>query len=719
MADLLTLKSSTTMTPEEKLLKRLKDRYDYGLRKWEDARNEAKKDRRYAAGDPWDPKEKQSRKDEGRPAIVLDELNQYINQLVNNVRMNKRGITIAPRYANPQAEKEAEVRQGIVRDVEYASNAQAAYITALEGAGVGSMGFFRLTTEYENPKSFDQRMRIKQIENPDSVVMDPDYTEPDACDINWCFVVSNIPKDEYKRKYPKAKIQDFTSEMMADAPQWIKDQEITVAEYWEVEKKERRLMMLQDPGTGATAPVHEDELPDGLSYKQLKKGGFILKERMAEGREVIQYITNGLEILETNPWAGQWIPIIAVLGRTMWIDYGKGAQRVILSLIRLARDPYMLYCFLRSNEMEEAGMTPKTPFIGYTGQFAGHEGDWQDVLKQPKAYLEANAKTEATGEAVLPLPQRQPFVPNFGAYEIACEAIRRSIQAAIGVSPLPTSAQRKNEKSGVALEHITEQENIGSFHLVDNLDRAMEFAGRQMDDMMDTIYDAKRTVGTRAMDDKYKPVQLNDPDDPDSVTITSGRPHQVSVSVGPSDSSQRQEAQEFAELLAKIPGVFPQIADLIVRLKQLGPIGEQIAERLTPPQYAGKDGKPLPPQAVAAIQQLQQESKAINEYAKALEANIKKLEFEKAAREVDNTHKDKQVALQEDTKLVIAELKAQADTAQTMMSNELQRIMQMMQLVHESVQNQASLAQAQQAATLAAQTKIATAAQPAPAAAQP
>jgi Phage P22-like portal protein len=713
----LSVISNTTLTPKERKLKKLKDRYDYGLRRWQDTREDSKKDRRYLAGDPWDPKEKQARKDEGRPAMVLDELNQWLNKLTNNVRMNKRGIAVSPRYDNDKANKEAEVRQGIIRDIEYVSNAQAAYITALEGAGGSSMGFFRITTEYE-PKSFNQRLRIKQIDNPDSVVMDPDYSEADASDMCWCYVVSQMTKEDFRAEYPKAQIHDFTSEMMADAPQWIREDDVTVAEYWEVVKTKRTLLMLHEPDTGVTASVYEDELPEGITYKALKAGGHILKEREEEDRQVMQTITNGIEILKETPWAGQWIPIVPVLGKTMWVDFGKGAQRVILSLIRLARDPYMLYCYLRSNEMEEAGMTPKTPFIAYTGQFAGKEADWQDVNKQPKAYLEANAKTEATGDAVLPLPERQPFQPNFQSYEIAAEAMRRAIQAAVGVNALPTAAQRQNEKSGVALERISQQEDLGSFHFIDNLDRALEFAGRQLDDLMDHIYDTKRTVGTRAMDDKYKPITLNDPDDPESVTITSGLPHQVAITVGPSDNSQREAAGDFAELLAKIPGVFPRIADLIVRLKQLGPIGEQIADRLTPPEFAAKDGKPLPPQAIAIINKLQQSSQALNVYAQQLEGKIKQLEFEKSARVTDNQSKERQTALQEETKLTIAELKVQADAAQSMMKGELDQIQQMLQLVHERLQQNEKLASDMQAAQLAAQASQQPPAEPA-AAAQP
>jgi hypothetical protein len=42
----------------------------------------------------------------------------------------------------------------------------------------------------------------------------------------------------------------------------------------------------------------------------------------------------------------------------------------------------------------------------------------------------------------LPLPRRQAFTPNFQEYEIAKDSCRLAIQAAMGISPLPTAAQR-------------------------------------------------------------------------------------------------------------------------------------------------------------------------------------------------------------------------------------------------------------------------------------
>ena len=48
-------------TKDEALLRRIKERYRYGMQKWQRNRDEGKLNMRYLAGDPWTDKEKQAR----------------------------------------------------------------------------------------------------------------------------------------------------------------------------------------------------------------------------------------------------------------------------------------------------------------------------------------------------------------------------------------------------------------------------------------------------------------------------------------------------------------------------------------------------------------------------------------------------------------------------------------------------------------------------------
>src|SRR5215472_8298194 len=99
---------------------------------WHDIREEGRTDMRHVAGDPWDPKDRRDRKSANRPCLTLDELGQYVNQLINDIRQNKRAAKLAPKTENASTQT-ANFRQDLIRQIEYESNAQSqAYIPMFE-----------------------------------------------------------------------------------------------------------------------------------------------------------------------------------------------------------------------------------------------------------------------------------------------------------------------------------------------------------------------------------------------------------------------------------------------------------------------------------------------------------------------------------------------------------------------------------------------------------
>lgn len=647
----------------EKLLQEIRDNFDYYKESWKDIRGEAKTDMRYVSGDPWDPAERAKREDPNsrRPCLTFDELTQYVNQLINQVRQNPIAVKVSPK-GNGATDKTAEMRQGIIRGIEYKSKAQAAYINAFESAAQRSYGFFAISTDYISEKSFDQEIKVRRIPNADSVLIDPDCKEADCSDMEGAFILDNIKQDSFESKYPNAEVKSFTPEMASELPDWIDDKNktIQVAEYWKVKKKFRTLMQLD-----AETTAYLDEYPDAKLEKNtltMPDGGTIeiLNSRKCEERSVCQYITNGVEILEENEWAGKWIPIVAVLGKELWVDKGSGTKRVLLSLIRMARDPFMMYCWLRSNEAEEGSMTPKTPFICYEGQLEGHEDEWGRVMKEPLAFLQVKAVPDnSPNGGVLPLPERQPFQPNFAAYEVVCEATRRAIQAAMGISPLPTAAQRQNEKSGIALKRINEQEQIGSFHFIDNYKRSIEHAGRIYDDLIPKIYDTARDVHIRKPDESQETLRINEQHEKNGEQVhydTSLGEHEVTISTGPSYDSQREAVADFAETLASTP-LFPRIADLIIRLRNLGPLGDEMADRVTPPEFA-KDGNPA-----AKLQQATEQYQMAQKMIAELQKELQDAKIKEQGKVIDNQYKMELEKLKIEAQVTIAEITTKSQEA--------------------------------------------------------
>src|SRR5579871_346339 len=139
----MAIKATEEITTDP-LIKEIRDRYAYALAQWKEIREEAETDMRYVSGKPWSNADLKEREDTGRPAMTADEISQYTNQAINNFRQNQIGIKVNP-AGRGATDQTAEAYQGMIRGIEYDSNAQrSAYTPAYENALQRSYGFFEI-----------------------------------------------------------------------------------------------------------------------------------------------------------------------------------------------------------------------------------------------------------------------------------------------------------------------------------------------------------------------------------------------------------------------------------------------------------------------------------------------------------------------------------------------------------------------------------------------
>lgn len=605
---------------DEDVLKELRERRDEATSAWADIRKEGQKDVMCVAGQVWEalaPEGLQQRIDAKRPYTSCDELGQYLNQVGNDVRQNKRGIRATPVDAGA-TDKTADFRQNLIRQIEYESNAQReVYSPVFEDSLQRGYGFGRVVATRVSELSRNYKLLIEGFPNPDVVLVDPHgaMLSPDCSKIGWAFVLDTRTRKQFKREFPDADVTDFAAEHARIAPDWIKTDAITIAEYWMVEQVRRRVVFLKSN-------------PDqGLLWKTLKEKPPAAAIDLDEWRDfpyVCQYLTNGIELLakkgqkKRTPWPGKSIPIFSCFGKVLYVQSGAGTERRLMSMVRLAREPVMNLAYGLTCKIETLGSVPRTTWIGYEGQFRGQEDQWAKANSEPVPYLQVKPQTEGTGAQILPLPVRQSWDPPLQNIEMACESSRRSIQAAMGTSPLPSEAQRVNQKSGKALDRIESSGQKGSFHFVDHLDGMICRVGVLLDDLIPHYYDAKRSVTTRKPNEQSQQVTINDPDDPESIDATMGH-HDITISVGPSQTDARQAASDFADTIVGnqplLQMVGPQKgAELVaqaIRLKDAGPICDEMADIISPKP---EDGAPPTPQQLAEMQgQVKQTTEALQQ----------------------------------------------------------------------------------------------------------
>ncbi|MCP4866482.1 MAG: hypothetical protein GY897_21295, partial [Alteromonas sp.] len=126
-------------------------------------------------GDQWEFVVRQQRIREQRPVLTVNKLEQRVDQVTGDQRMNRMGVIVRPLNVTESNGnfKQAEVVAGIIKNIEATSNAKTAYDTAFDHAVGHGFGYWRLVTEYNDDDSFDQDIKIQRISNSMRVYLDP------------------------------------------------------------------------------------------------------------------------------------------------------------------------------------------------------------------------------------------------------------------------------------------------------------------------------------------------------------------------------------------------------------------------------------------------------------------------------------------------------------------------------------------------------------------
>jgi hypothetical protein len=614
-------------------------------------------------GEQWPQTVKKARDVEGRPCLTLNRMPAFTKQVLNDARQNRPAMKFHPVGSGADRET-AEILDGLARNIEYSSNADIAYDTALDFAVNMGFGYWVIRTGYGDEDTFDLDIQIERISNPFSIYKDPYSTAADSSDWNSAFITDLLSKDEFKRRWPKADTSDFSTDGRTSKDVlWFQGDQIQVAEWWKRDEVAATILKLSNGSV-----MTEDELlnvdDSGFSLKDIlmAQGITVDGTRAVKKHRVCQYIVSGSEILEKNDWKGKYIPIVPVYGEEVNVE----GKRLFQSLIYFAKDAQRNYNYWRTASTELVALSPKAPFIGAVGQFVTEAQKWENANNVSYSNI---GYDPVAGE---PPPQRQAFAgPPAGALQEALNA-SDDMKSIFGLHDASLGAQG-NETSGRAILARQREGDVSTFNFIDNLSRSIRHSGRIILDLIPHTYNASRVIrcikedgsnfavpvnqpvipqqpgqqgpqGPQGMQPGMPPMQPQMPGQPPMGQMPAqppemgqqqpmGQPmyhpapmgaeqdpnmaalikvfdlsagkYDVTVEAGPSFSTRREEAaNQMLELIRVLPPSAPLIADLLAKNLDW-PGADEIAKRLQimlPPQIQGQN-----PQVAQLMQQLQQQ----------------------------------------------------------------------------------------------------------------
>jgi hypothetical protein len=578
-------------------------------------RQKGLEDLRFKAGDQWPEAIRASRTLDKRPCLTINKMPTFVHQITNDQRQNRPAISVSP-VGDKSDPETAKMLKGLIKQIERSSNADVAYDTGFDSAVSIGWGYWRIFTDYENDKTFNQVIKIGRIRNTFRVYLDPDSQEPDGSDAEWGFITDMIPRSEFRQSYPDAdEIQWDESGLGDDYALWHSQTHIRIAEYYCYEHEVRTLVALENGHIG-----YKDELAPQLKLQIRANPKLIKQEREVRAKKVRWYKVTAKEILEEADWPGKWIPIVKVIGDEVDIE----GKPVLKGLIRDAKDPQRMYNFWCTSETELIALAPKAPWIMEEGQVEGHEKRWQDANNKSLPYLLYKGVNIAGKPA--PPPQRQQFSgPPAGVVNAKLGAAQ-DMQAVTGVRFDATLQERLYDESGKALRELKRVGELGNFHYIDNLARSLRFTGKILIDLIPKIYDTDRVLTILREDNSEERVRIS-PGLPSAFAQEQNEEgrverlfnpklgeYDVAVTIGPSFATKRAEAADsMLAFMGAVPQSGPIIGDLIAKNMDW-PGAEEIAARLAtllPPGLQDKSLDQLPPEAKGIVASLMQQTQQL------------------------------------------------------------------------------------------------------------
>ena len=551
-----------------------------------------------------------------RPCLTINKLPQHVRQVTNQQRQNRPSGKVIPADDNADV-KVAEIFDGIIRHIEYMSDADVAYDTACDNQVTYGEGYIRILTEYAREDSFDQDLRIGRVRNAFSVYMDPMIQDPTGADAQWCFITEDVLKADYERMFPDAApVSSIMTRGIGDQSlsMWISENTIRIAEYFYIDHKKDTLHLYPGNVT-AFKNTPQDKNLQALFGKPLRT-------RQVDRKRVMWAKTNGYEVLEEREWAGKWIPVVRVIGNEFEVD----GRMYVSGLVRNAKDAQRMYNYWVSQEAEMLALAPKAPFIGYGGQFEGYEMQWKTANTTNWPYLEVNPDVQDGAGNVLPLPMRaQPPMAQTGLIQAKMGAAE-DIKATTGQYNA-SLGQQGNERSGRAILARQQEGDTGTYHFVDNLGRAIRHVARQLVDMIPQIYDTQRIARIIGVDGEVGMAKINpmQPEPVKKIVDQAGNViekiynpsvgvYDVVITTGPSYLTKRQEAVEaMANILQTSPQLWQVAGDLFIKNMDWPGAQEMAArfKKIIDPKVLAEDDKP--PELQAAEQMIEALTQQLNQ----------------------------------------------------------------------------------------------------------
>ncbi len=523
------------------------------------------------------------------PDLEINFTKKYVEHVIGTFRKNKMSVKVSGRtiYSRPipvhnmkKTLTQAEVVEGIMRDIEIRSDAPMAYARGGQHAVEGGFGWFHIDVVQDKDDPFSDEVKIKHVKDKYSVLMDPSAEMPDFSDANWGIISRKMNIHDFKARYPgfqtdlgSGTISTFGIGSHSNFSGWMRDDEsVRVMDYYWKEPMTRVAIQLFNEQNGEELVVWEDDVKEVID--ELGDDGFEEVKRMKVKTHKVKYCRmTAMDLLvEPLDWPGMMIPLVPVFGRQI----EEGNITHYMSLTNGAKDPQRMVNVFASSSMEKIATEPRGKWIAPASTIAGQEHRWNNA--DDETVLLYNP----TDEGLKPERIEGAKIPTA---DLTMFGLAKDMFSDVIGMPEASLGEKSNETSGKAISNRQEASSNNTAEFMDNLAYAVKGVGNVCTDLIPNVYGDKKVTriildtGNEAMVSLARTIEDKESGKTMRVADLKLQRYTTVVSVTNASISQNDQFIEMIVSMAKgNPQMLQMYMDMIIEAGGF-PNGKAMADR--------------------------------------------------------------------------------------------------------------------------------------------
>jgi hypothetical protein len=512
----------------------------------------------------------------------------------------------------------------------------------------GGFSVIEVSTEYENEKSFNQKICFSRVFDPTLCGFDPMAREPHKADGQYIYKIYPIYVEDFKRDFPNIDIGNlmYTKSLAGFAWSYKAGNKdvILLCEFYKKKKKKTKLLYLAN-GMAVTPDEYEQIVAMFEESKTLAQAPAVIHTRQTEIQTICCYRFIENKVIDYKETIFKDFPLIFVDGNSEYLKeagFGSATTQFTRPYIYNALDAQRLKNVAGQIMAREIENTIAHKFMVSKESVPEDYIDAYNNIQRASA-LVYNAFQE-DGITPIPAPQAVPRAPMPQEIIQTFGMMDQLIQNILGTSDVTMGQLGDNQISGLAIIEAATQSNITAMPYITNYLVGLNQAAQVAVDLIPKVHIVPRQLPVVDNMGRKTYQSVND-NQQNSINLSSLQPGSLKVIVEAGVNFEVQQTRSL-QMLTLLSQTFPALAQLInskglpiildnidVRgAEELKQLADQFMQEMAQQQAAQQGQQPQNPVLIRA--QVESQKAQMNAQLKTQEMQMK------------NAHKQAELQLQ-------------------------------------------------------------------------